>query len=66
MKNITDRTVQGMYVHSEDNYVHIHTPFVADTLCGCNDCPGYELTDNPVDCPSCLKLLNWCKKLKLK
>ena len=53
--------VRGQYVRSMDNYVHIATVLVADTLCGYNDAGVYEDTDDPINCPLCIKQYNWVK-----
>lgn len=62
------KEVRRMYVHSEDDYVHIVPPGdcgAAHTLCGYCDCMNYEDTEDFVTCPACIRAIKWAKSVVL-
>lgn len=53
----------------EDNREHIHIQGIQntyETLCGFVDTPGEkEYFEGTPDCPSCLEIVRYCKKIRL-
>ena len=49
---------------NEDGLVHMETPLLhVLTLCGWVDVLNYAV-DEPVDCPQCLEIIAFCKKIR--
>ena len=57
----------------ENNYIHFDGTLGDQTLCGLEQDGDHEIgimpgvkTTLPVDCPDCLQIVRYCKKIRLK